>query len=240
MEPPPDRARAVGGVSPAIAAPENEFAQVAERAARLGVADVPAVNRRWVNVSSGGHVSGVVWGSAPEVVLLHRPEGEARSLDDVALLLRRPVVVLDLPGSGRSNGPATRPRRAGPLLAEAVASFAPHARLVAGIGGGGLAALATLGRRPELAGLVLIDALPGLADEPDDRVLWEQLGAAPYVELVCSSDSPITAEQTARLKERNPGAVLAELPFAAADVETRAAAELAEALRTAAERTGGA
>lgn len=238
MERPADGARAVGGVSPAIAAPENEFAQVAERAARLGVADVPDVNRRWVNVSTGGHVSGVVWGSGPEVVLVHRPEREARSLDDVALLLRRPVLALDLPGSGRSNGPATRPRRAGPLLAEAVASFAPHARLIAGVGGGGLAALATLGRRPELAGVILIDALPGLADEPDDRVLWDLLAAAPHVEVVRSSDSPITAEQMARLEERSPGAVVAGLPCTTGEVETTGAAQLAEAVRSAAGRTG--
>jgi pimeloyl-ACP methyl ester carboxylesterase len=223
-------------VSPAIAAPENEFAQVAERAAGLGLAEAPPVNRKWVNVSTGGHVSGVVWGSGPGIVLVHRPEREARSLDDVALLLRRPVVVLDLPGSGRSNGPATRPRRAGPLLAEAVASFAAQARLIAGIGEGGLSALATLGRRLSLTGVVLIDALPGLDDQPDDRVLWDQLAGAAQVEVLRSSDSPITAGHTARLAEANPAAVVTDLPFAAREVESAGAAELANVLLAAARR----
>lgn len=235
MEPRPGEARAVRGVTPAIAAPENEFARVAERAAGLGLAEAPIVTRKWVNVSTGGHVSGVVWGSGPEIVLIHRSPREARSLDDVAMLLRRPVVVLDLPGSGRSNGPATRPRRAGPLLAEAVASFAPRARLIAGIGDGGLAALATLGRRPALTAVVLVDALPGLGDEPDDRVLWDQLAGAAHVELVRSSDSPITAEQAARLAERHPAAIVTDFPFATAETEGAGAAGAAEALRAAAE-----
>lgn len=226
-----------------MAAPENEFALVAGRAAGLGVAEAPAVNRKWVNVSTGGHVSGVVWGGAPEIVLIHDPDHDARSLDDVALLLRRPVVVLDLPGSGRSNGPATRPRRAGVVLAEAVASFAGRARLIAGIGDGGLAALATLGRSASrgvaaLDGLVLIDALPGLGDEPDDRVAWDQLAGAADVELVRSSDSPITAEQLARLAERNAAATVTDVPFPAGELETAGAAALAKVLLAAAERTG--
>lgn len=221
-------------MSSAIAAPENEFGQVAERAAGLGVGEAPPVNRKWVNVSTGGHVSGVVWASGPEFVLVHRPEGEARSLDDVALYLHHPVVVLDLPGSGRSNGPATRPRRAGLVLAEAVASFAPKARLIAGIGGGGLAALATVARRPGLESLVLIDALPGTGDEPDDRLAWDQLAAVGHVVLVRSSDSPLTPEALARLAEVKPDCTVVDAPFAAAEAETIGAAELARALRVAA------
>lgn len=223
-------------MTPAIVAPENEFAEIGGRAAGLGLPDAPPVGRRWVNISTGGHISGVVWGSSPGIVLVHRPERDARSLDDVAMLLRRPVVVLDLPGSGRSNGPATRPRRAGPLLAEAVSSFAGSARVIGGIGGGGLAALATLGRCASLAGVVLIDALPGLGDEPDDRVAWDQLAGAEEVELVRSSDGPVTALQAERLVERHRSAILTDLPVGAADLETAGAAEVAGVLAAAAER----
>ncbi|MBO0748297.1 MAG: hypothetical protein J2O47_08095, partial [Acidimicrobiaceae bacterium] len=117
------------------------------------------------------------------------------------------------------------------------ASFAARARLIAGFGDGGLAALATLGRRQQLSGLVLIDALPGLADEPDDRVLWDQLAGAAQVEVVRSSDSPIVPEQMARLAERNPAAVVTDLRIAATEAESVGAAQIARVLLAAAERT---
>lgn len=240
----------MSGSQGSVAAPENEFDSVGERASELGVDHVPALNRRWVNVSAGGHVSGVVWGSGPEVVLVHRsepaqPVGKgvgARTLDDVALHLALSAVVLDLPGSGRSSGPATRPRRAGPLLGEAIASFAPRTRLVAGIGEGGLAALAAVGGRSSLPGphdaaLVLVDVLPGLGEEPDDRVAWEQLAGVARVEVVRSSDSPLTTEQLERFGSL-AGATVTELDVLGAAWETGGAAALATALRAAAERAG--
>lgn len=247
----------MNGSSGSVAAPENEFDSVAARASKLGLHNVPALNRKWVNVSTGGHVSGVVWGSGPEVVLVHRSGADAqgtqgngagaRSLDDVALLLGLPVVVLDLPGSGRSSGPATRARRAGPLLGEAIASFAPRTRLVAGIGDGGLAALAAVGGRRNLPGphdaaLVLVDVLPALGDEPDDRVAWEQLAGIASVELVRSSDSPLSDDQLERFGGHS-GAVVTDLELSSAAWETAAwetdgAAALATALRAAAERAG--
>lgn len=242
----------MNGSSGSVAAPENEFDSVAARASKLGLHNVPALNRKWVNVSTGGHVSGVVWGSGPEVVLVHRSGADAqgtqgngagaRSLDDVALLLGLPVVVLDLPGSGRSSGPATRARRAGPLLGEAIASFAPRTRLVAGIGDGGLAALAAVGGRRNLPGphdaaLVLVDVLPALGDEPDDRVAWEQLAGIARVEFIRSSDSPVSAPQLDRFGGHG-AATVTDLAVAAAAWETDGAASLATALRAAAERVG--
>lgn len=134
--------------------PENEFSGV----------DAPAVTRRWVNISTGGHLSAVGWGTGPaEIVLVAAPDGEARDLDAVALRLARPAVVLDLPGTGRSSGQPGTARRAGRAVAEAVASFAPKATTWVGVGGPAvLAGLARAGRKP--ARVLLVD--PVLA--PDE------------------------------------------------------------------------
>jgi hypothetical protein len=125
--------------------PENEFAGLPG-----------TITRRWVNISTGGHLSGVAWGAGPaEVVLVAAPGGEARDLDDVAEQLDRPAIVLDLPGTGRSSGQATTARRAGRAIAEAVASFAPKATTWVGVGGPAvLAGLARAGKKPERVLLV--------------------------------------------------------------------------------------
>src|SRR6266702_575550 len=62
----------------------DEFALVPEVAAEVGLpaAAVPRVRRGWVNVPTGGHVSGVLWGSgAPQVVFLHDNGASARAWD---------------------------------------------------------------------------------------------------------------------------------------------------------------
>ena len=147
-----------------ITQPENEFALVPEIAVSVGInpLDAPAVTRKWVNVTTGGHISGVAWNTGPpELVLIHRDGADARSLDRVALLIHRPTVVLDQAGAGRSSGPrASNAQRAARGLAEAAASFAPRARVVAGIGDGALAALALASRREQISTVVLVDAPP--------------------------------------------------------------------------------
>ncbi|SHM62179.1 hypothetical protein [Cryptosporangium aurantiacum] len=131
-----------------MSAPENEFTGVG----------TSSVVRRWVNISTGGHLSGVAWGSGPaEVVLVAPPDGQARDLDDVALALQRPTVVLDLPGTGRSSGPGTTPRRAGRAVAEAIASFAPRAAIWAGAGDAAHEALTAATRFRSPATLLLLD-----------------------------------------------------------------------------------
>lgn len=140
--------------------PENEFADVLATADALGV-PAPTVNRRWVTVVSGAHISGVVWGARPpEVVLLPPPGADARALDRVALLLDRPAVAIDLPGSGRSSGPAGTAKATARDVTEAVASFAPNARVVVGIGDSGRTALASTVRRPVPDTLVLVGTPP--------------------------------------------------------------------------------
>ena len=143
--------------------------------------------------------------------------------------------MVDLPGSGRSSGPPTTPRRAGTSLAEAIASFAPQAKLIAGVGDGALAAVATASRRPSVAAVVLVDALPG-ASPGDDELLWGQIEASPgAVELVRSADGPVSEEDLARLYDRKPDAVITCIA-AGDDLETSAAAILADTFVAALER----
>jgi len=163
----------------------DEFELVAQTAAEAGVADgghaLPRVRRGWVNVPAGGHVSGVFWGDGPpEVVLLHDSGESARAWDAVALALGRPSVAIDLPGHGRSDWRRDgryEPASLTPAVAEAIRSFAPRARLVAGTGLGGLTALALRRRHARLLpGLALVNTLPGTAPGRS----WQRSGPERY------------------------------------------------------------
>jgi pimeloyl-ACP methyl ester carboxylesterase len=147
--------------------PDNEFARNADALAAAGLshAGQPAVRRAWVNVPTGGHVSGVIWGKAqPEIVFLHDARRSARAWDEIALETGRPAVAIDLPGHGRSNwrrDARYEPRKLAPAIAEAIRSFAPRARLVVGDGLGGLTALALAQRHSALLpSVALVDTLP--------------------------------------------------------------------------------
>jgi pimeloyl-ACP methyl ester carboxylesterase len=154
----------------------DEFALVAQTAAEAGSVggELPRVRRAWVNVPAGGHVSGVFWGDGPpEVVFLHGIGESARTWDAVALAVGRPSVAIDLPGHGRSDWRRDgryQPGKLASSVAEAIRSFAPRARLVAGSGLGGHTALALHRRQPRLLPrLALVSTLPGSGSEPAQR-----------------------------------------------------------------------
>ncbi|GIF09041.1 alpha/beta fold hydrolase [Actinoplanes siamensis] len=177
---------------------ENEFA---------GLPPGRAVHRRWVNVVTGGHLSGVFWGrGAPEVVLLHDAGGSARSWDAVLSRLDLPAVAIDLPGHGRSNsGPAgdDRPARAARPVIEAIRSFAPNHRVIAGQGLGALVALAAAERAPAAVHrLVLIDTLPDAS--ADDRH-WAALAALSEPPLLILARLGVVGEDAlARFRQQVP------------------------------------
>jgi pimeloyl-ACP methyl ester carboxylesterase len=192
----------------------DEFSLVTEAAAGL-----PCVRRSWADVPTGGHVSGVTWGTGtPELVLLHDRGENARAWDAVALALTlelgRPAVAIDLPGHGQSSGRRDgryEPARITPAVAEAIRWFAPHARLVAGTGLGGLTALALRRRHPWLVpGIALFDTLPGVpAASPAPA------GAGPACDELAQLSGPVTlirragtgplaAAELARLRQHTP------------------------------------
>src|SRR5205807_4765001 len=65
----------------------------------------PAVRREFVDVDADRRLSALVWGEGePELVFLHGGAQNAHTWDTVALALGRPLVAVDLPGHGHSDG----------------------------------------------------------------------------------------------------------------------------------------
>jgi pimeloyl-ACP methyl ester carboxylesterase len=151
----------------------DEFGLFHENAAEYGLpyTGPPTVRRAFVDVDHGRQLSALVWGSgAPELVLLHGGSQNAHTWDTVAMALGRPLVAIDLPGHGHSDGPGDRPGRQ--LSAEgnaedvsvAVRALAPDAQGVVGMSLGGLTTIALTGVAPELVRhVVLVDVTPGVS-----------------------------------------------------------------------------
>ena len=146
--------------------PYDEFGLFHENAAEHGLPydGPPEVRRQAVNLGDGRSLSSLVWGAGPpELVLLHGGGQNAHTWDTVALALGRPLVAIDLPGHGHSDGPA--PGGSSATNADDVATvleaLAPDAKVVVGMSAGGLTALGIAARRPALIrSLVLVDILP--------------------------------------------------------------------------------
>jgi len=149
----------------------DELGLFHENAEEYGIAyeAPPVVERRTVPVAPDRNLSALVWGtSTPELVLLHGGAQNAHTWDTVALALDRPLVAIDLPGHGHSDGPDGSFSLAGIAadLAVAVRSLAPEAQAVVGMSLGGLAALSLTQVEPELVRrLVLVDITPGVTRE---------------------------------------------------------------------------
>jgi pimeloyl-ACP methyl ester carboxylesterase len=154
---------------PAERIPYDEFSLFRQNAEEYGIPfdGPPAVRRASVEVEPGRSLSALVWGDAePELVLLHGGAQNAHTWDTVALALARPLVAIDLPGHGHSDGPrggfADSSAHARDV-AVAVQALAPRARGVVGMSLGGMTALALAGHLPELVrSLVLVDITPGV------------------------------------------------------------------------------
>jgi pimeloyl-ACP methyl ester carboxylesterase len=150
----------------------DEFGLFHENAAEFGLAydGPPVVRRERVGLDDGRALSALVWGDAePELVLLHGGAQNAHTWDTVAMALAIPLVAIDLPGHGHSDG-----GREGSLglaaiaadVATAIAVLAPRAMAVTGMSLGGITSLAIADQSPELVrSLVLVDVTPGVDDE---------------------------------------------------------------------------
>jgi pimeloyl-ACP methyl ester carboxylesterase len=149
--------------------PYDEFSMFRENADEFGIPwdGPPVVRREAVEVEPGRRLSALVWGDAEsELVLLHGGAQNAHTWDTVALALNRPLVAVDLPAHGHSDGPRggfADPSGNAEDVAAAIRALAPEARAVVGMSLGGLTALALSAREPELVGsLVLVDVTPGV------------------------------------------------------------------------------
>jgi pimeloyl-ACP methyl ester carboxylesterase len=150
----------------------DEFGLFHENAAEYGLPfdRPPTVRRVFAEVDPGRRLSALVWQDRdPELVLLHGGSQNAHTWDTVAMALDRPLVAIDLPGHGHSDGPGDRPE--GQLdphgnavdVAAAIRQLAPDAQAVIGMSLGGLTTIALSAEAPELVRkIVLVDVLPGI------------------------------------------------------------------------------
>jgi pimeloyl-ACP methyl ester carboxylesterase len=145
----------------------DEFGFFHENAEEYGLPYTPPVVRRaFVEVASGRRLSALVWGDGdPELVLLHGGAQNAHTWDTVALAMARPLVAIDLPGHGHSDGPGAGLGVEGMAVdvAAAIRELAPTAQGVVGMSLGGLVVIALAAEAPELVrSVVLVDVLPGI------------------------------------------------------------------------------
>jgi pimeloyl-ACP methyl ester carboxylesterase len=189
--------------------PYDEFGLFSENAAEYGLPypGPPAVRRVDVEISPGRKVSSLVWGtSPPELVLVHGGAQNAHTWDTVALALDRPLLAIDLPGHGHSDG---RPDGAisatsnGEDLATVIGALAPDAVGVVGMSLGGLSSIALAAHAPELVrALVLVDVTPGVNPEK----------SAPITAFVDGPDSFANFDELlARTIEHNPTRTVSSL-----------------------------
>jgi pimeloyl-ACP methyl ester carboxylesterase len=184
----------------------DEFGLFHENAAEYGLpfAGPPAVRRVSAEVGGGRRLSALLWGSRdPELVLLHGGAQNAHTWDTVALALDRPLLAIDLPGHGHSDGPGDQAQ--GQLSAQgnavdvaaAIRQLAPRARAVVGMSLGGLTTIALSAVAPELVRtVVLVDILPGTRPERSRHITDFVAGPPSFASL----DELL--ERTARF---NPG-----------------------------------
>jgi pimeloyl-ACP methyl ester carboxylesterase len=184
----------------------DEFGLFRENAAEYGLPfdRPPTVRRVFADVAPGRRLSALVWQDRdPELVLLHGGSQNAHTWDTVAMALDRPLVALDLPGHGHSDGPGDR--QEGQLdtygnavdVAAAIRQLAPAAQAVIGMSLGGLTAIALSAEAPELVRkLVLVDVLPGIKAQRAKHITDFVAGPASFASL----DELL--ERTARRRSR--------------------------------------
>ena len=171
----------------------DEFGLFHENAAEYGLPfdRPPAVRRAFAEVAPGRRLSALARQDRdPELVLRHGGAQNAHTWDTVAMALDRPLVAIDLPGHGHSDGPGDRPD--GQLdahgnaidVAAAVRQLAPAAQAVVGMSLGGLTTIALAAEAPELVRkIVLVDVLPGVKAQRAQHITDFVDGPASFASL---------------------------------------------------------
>jgi pimeloyl-ACP methyl ester carboxylesterase len=157
--------------------PYDEFSMFHENAEEFGLPydGPPTVRREFVEVAPDRRLSALVWGDAePELVFLHGGAQNAHTWDTVAMALGRPLVALDLPGHGHSDG-----GREGIIglqanaedVAIAIRALAPNAQAVIGMSLGGMTTIALADHAPGLVRkVVLVDVTPGVNERKSSTI----------------------------------------------------------------------
>ena len=147
----------------------DEFGLFHQNAEEFGLPydEPPTVRREFVHLPDGRRMSALVWGSGdPVLVLLHGGGQNAHTWDTVALALGRPLLAVDLPGHGHSDGgreSSLSVESNAEDVATVIGALAPNAHAVVGMSLGGVTTLALVARTPELVrAAVLVDVTPGV------------------------------------------------------------------------------
>jgi pimeloyl-ACP methyl ester carboxylesterase len=166
----------------------DEFGLFHENAEEFGLPydGPPTVRREFVELPDGRKISALVWGTGdPEYVFLHGGAQNAHTWDTVAMAIDRPLVAIDLPGHGHSDGPneATggqiAPESLAADVAVAIRELAPNAGGVIGMSLGGLTTIALTAIAPELVrSVVLVDVTPGV-DGEKSKVIADFINGPP-------------------------------------------------------------
>jgi len=171
----------------------DEFGLFHENAAEYGLPfdRPPTVRRAFAAVAGGRRLSALVWQDGdPELVLLHGGAQNAHTWDTVAMALGHPLVAIDLPGHGHSDGPGDH--LTGQLdvhgnaadVAAAVRQLAPAAKAIVGMSLGGLTAIALAAQAPGLVRkVVLVDVLPGIKEQRARHITDFVNGPATFASL---------------------------------------------------------
>jgi pimeloyl-ACP methyl ester carboxylesterase len=157
----------------------DEFSYFHENAEEFGLPydGPPVVRRETVPLGDGRSLSALVWGSSePELVLIHGGAQNAHTWDTVALALGRPLLAVDLPGHGHSDGPkegrSTDPLSNAEDVAAAIDALAPAARGVVGMSLGGMTTIALAAARPDLVKrYMLVDVTPGVTGNKAEQII---------------------------------------------------------------------
>jgi pimeloyl-ACP methyl ester carboxylesterase len=190
----------------------DEFGLFHENAEEFGLPydGPPVVRRERVEMEPGRALSALVWGTAePEIVLLHGGAQNAHTWDTVAMALGRPLVAIDQPGHGHSDGPRDGPGGQLTLTANAedvavaIRALAPRAAAVVGMSMGGMTAMALAGVAADLVrSLVLVDITPGVTADKAKAITDFVNGPASF---------PSFDDLLARTIEHNPTRTVASL-----------------------------
>ncbi|HLM97094.1 MAG TPA: alpha/beta hydrolase [Acidimicrobiales bacterium] len=193
----------------------DEFGLFHENAEEYGLPfdGPPEVRRAWVEMPDGRRLSALVWRDGePELVLLHGGAQNAHTWDTVAMALDRPLVAIDLPGHGHSDGPGARPE--GQLnvegnavdVAVVVRRLAPTARAVVGMSLGGLTTIALTKEAPDLVRkVVLVDILPGIKGERAKHIIDFVNGPPSFASLDELMDLTVSFNPTRSLSSLRRG-----------------------------------
>jgi pimeloyl-ACP methyl ester carboxylesterase len=190
----------------------DEFGLFHENAEEYGLPfdGPPVVRREAFEVAAGRSLSALVWGDdVPAFCFVHGGAQNAHTWDTVALALARPLVAVDLPGHGHSDGPGDRPE--GQLAVEGnaddvaavIRSLAPRGVHLVGMSLGGLTSIALAGRHPELVrSLTLVDITPGVNGAKSQAIAAFVNGPTSF---------PSFEDILARTVEHNPTRTVASL-----------------------------